>query len=267
MTPADVEGVKGIKTVILAGGLGTRLAEETGVIPKPMVTVGGMPILWHIMKLYHTYGVDDFVICLGYKGYVVKEYFTNYPLHGADVSVNLSTGEVEYHQRRAEPWRVTMVETGADSMTGGRLGRISHLIDGTFFATYGDGLSDLNIARTLAFHREHGRLATMTAVTPPGRYGAIEQDGNKVVAFKEKPNGDGGSINGGFFVFEPEVLDLVAGDDSILEEEVLPRLASEGQLMAFRHQGFWQPMDTLRDRRQLEEHWASGDAPWKSWNA
>ena len=265
MTAINDSEVSRMKTVILAGGLGTRLSEETGVIPKPMVTIGGMPILWHIMKLYHNFGVSQFVVCLGYKGYAVKEYFTNYPLHGADVTVDLANGDVEYHQRRAEPWRVTMVETGSASMTGGRLGRIRHLVDSTFFATYGDGLSDVDIARSLAFHREHGRLATLTAVAPPGRYGALARSGDEVLAFQEKPNGDGGAINGGFFVFEPEVLDMITGDDSVLEEEVLPQLARDGQLMAFPHEGFWQPMDTLRDRRQLEDLWKSGRAPWKSW--
>jgi glucose-1-phosphate cytidylyltransferase len=254
-----------VKAVILAGGLGTRLSEETDVIPKPMVTVGGMPILWHIMKIYHSHGVEDFVVCLGYKGYRIKEYFVNYPLHRADVTVDLSTGDVDFHQRRAEPWRVTMAETGDATMTGGRLGRIRHVVDSTFLVTYGDGVADVDITAAVRFHREHGRLATMTAVTPPGRYGALDLEDNQVRAFKEKPRGDGGLINGGYFVFEPEVLDLITADDSILEEEVLPKLAMDGQLMAFPHTGFWQPMDTLRDRRQLEERWSTGNAPWKTW--
>ncbi len=257
----------GMKTVLLAGGLGTRLSEETHLIPKPMVTVGGMPILWHIMKMYHHYGVTDFVVCLGYKGYVVKEYFANYALHQADVTIDLATAEIDFHRRGAEPWKVTLIDTGENSMTGGRLGRIRHTVDGTFFATYGDGVSDVDIAALLEFHRSHGKLATMTAVTPPGRYGALEREGDKVVAFKEKPEGDGGVINGGFFVFEPEVLDLIADDSSILEEQVLPELARRGELMAYQHRGFWQPMDTVRDRRQLEDAWSSGRAPWRTWHS
>lgn len=255
----------GMTAVILAGGLGTRISEETDVIPKPMITIGGMPILWHIMKLYHAHGVDDFIICLGYKGYRIKEYFVNYPLHRADLTVDLSNGDISFHQRRAEPWRVTMVDTGELSMTGGRLRRIKHLIDSTFLVTYGDGLSNVDIGESVRFHRRHGRLATMTAVTPPGRYGALELSGDEVLAFREKPRGDGGVINGGFFVFEPEVLELAEDDETNLEEQMLPRLADDGQLMAYTHTGFWQPMDTLRDRRQLEARWASGSVPWKSW--
>lgn len=254
-----------MKAVILAGGLGTRLSEETHTVPKPMVAIGGRPILWHIMKLYHQAGISEFVVCLGYKGYVIKEFFANHSLHAADVTVDLSNGDLEFHRRGAEPWRVTLIDTGAATMTGGRLRRVRDQVDDTFFATYGDGLSDVDIRGALAFHRSHGRLATMTAVVPPGRYGALERDGDQVLAFREKPAGDGGVINGGFFVFEPEVLELIADDSTILEEQILPELAASRQLMAYEHQGFWQPMDTLRDRRQLEEAWASGNAPWKTW--
>jgi glucose-1-phosphate cytidylyltransferase len=256
-----------VKAVILAGGLGTRLSEETDLLPKPMVTIGGMPILWHIMKIYHSHNVDEFVVCLGYKGYVIKEYFANYALHAADVTIDLSTGDTEFRRRGAEPWRITLIDTGRDTMTGGRLGRIRDLVDETFLVTYGDGVGDVDISGSIEFHKQHGKLATMTAVVPPGRYGALELDGDgAVMAFREKPAGDGGMINGGYFVLEPEVLDRVSGDESIFEEEVLPGLAADGQLAAFEHSGFWRPMDTVRDRRQLEEAWASGDAPWKVWS-
>lgn len=254
-----------MKAVILAGGLGTRLSEETNMLPKPMVTIGGKPILWHIMKIYHQAGISEFVVCLGYKGYVIKEFFANYSLHAADVTVDLKNGNLDFHRRGAEPWRVTLIDTGSTTMTGGRLGRVRDQVGGTFFATYGDGLSNVDIRGALAFHRSHGRLATMTSVVPPGRYGALERDGDQVLAFHEKPAGDGGQINGGFFVFEPEVLDFIADDSTILEEQVLPELAASGQLMAYEHRGFWQPMDTLRDRRQLESAWVSGNAPWKTW--
>lgn len=256
-----------MKALILAGGLGTRLSEETDTMPKPMVTIGGMPILWHVMKIYHSHGVEDFVVCLGYKGYVIKEYFANYALHAADVTIDLSSGELDFRRRGAEPWRVTLIDTGRDTMTGGRLGRVRDLVEDTVLVTYGDGVGDVDIQASIEFHKRHGKLATMTAVVPPGRYGALETNGDGIVkAFHEKPAGDGGMINGGFFVFEPEVLDAIAGDDCILEEDVLPRLAADGQLAAFEHPGFWRPMDTLRDRRQLEAFWASGDAPWKVWS-
>lgn len=257
--------LRGMKAVLLAGGLGTRLSEETSLIPKPMVTIGGRPILWHIMKGYHQHGVADFIVCLGYKGYVIKDYFTHYALHESDVTVDLANGEVEYHERRAEPWRVTMVETGDSTMTAGRLRRVRHLVDGTFLATYGDGVADVDVAAAVDFHRRHGRLATVTTVVPPGRYGAVRLDGDVVTSFMEKPEGDGGVINGGFFVFEPEVLEAISSDQSNLEEEVLPALAAAGELRAFPHTGFWQPMDTLRDRRQLEAHWDGGNAPWRTW--
>jgi glucose-1-phosphate cytidylyltransferase len=255
-----------VKAVILAGGLGTRLSEETDLVPKPMVTIGGMPILWHIMKIYHHHGVNDFIVCLGYKGYVVKEFFAHYALHASDVTIDMSTGDLEYRRRGAEPWRVTLMDTGQHTMTGGRLGRVRDLLDGTFLATYGDGVGDVDISQTIKFHSNHGRLATMTAVVPPGRYGALDLDPDgSVNAFREKPDGDGAVINGGYFVLEPEVLDRVTGDDTIFEEQVLPGLAADRQLAAYNHPGFWQPMDTLRDRRQLEGMWADGSAPWLVW--
>lgn len=257
-----------MKTVILAGGLGTRLAEETDVVPKPMVAIGGMPIIWHIMKTYyHSAGVTDFVVCLGYRGYVLKEYFANYALHAGDVTIDLGKGSFEFMRRGAEPWRVTLVDTGSASMTGGRLKRIRDLVDGeTFFATYGDGVADVDLPSTLALHKQHRRMATMTAVVPPGRYGALAlTEDSRVEAFLEKPPGDGGSINGGYFVLEPEVLDLIEGDASSFEEETLPVLAQRGELFAYRHTGFWHAMDTLRDRRQLEDLWLKGKAPWKVW--
>ncbi|MHB1166208.1 MAG: glucose-1-phosphate cytidylyltransferase [Candidatus Nanopelagicales bacterium] len=256
-----------MKAVILAGGLGTRLSEETTAIPKPMVAIGGRPILWHIMKRYHNYGVREFVICLGYKGYVVKEYFANYALHSADVTIDLTTGDLTFHRRRAEPWQVTLIDTGDTSNTGGRLGRVKDQIFETFMVTYGDGLADIDIGASLAFHRQHGRQATMTVVTPPGRFGAVRLDGRQVRSFAEKPAGDGGLISGGFFIFEPDILSLVTGDESILEEDVLPVLAENGELMAYQHAGFWQPMDTLRDKRQLEAMWLSGHAPWQASDA
>jgi glucose-1-phosphate cytidylyltransferase len=252
--------------VILAGGLGTRLSEETHLVPKPMVTIGDRPIIWHIMKIYQAHGINEFVICLGYKGYVVKEFFANYSLHNSDVTIEVQSGSVTYHAKRAEEWKVTLIDTGQETMTGGRLGRIKNYVDGTFLATYGDGLSDVSVKDLVAHHRSAGKLATLTAVTPPGRYGAIVQDGTgNIEAFAEKPPGDGAKINGGFFVLEPEVFDYINGDSCIFEEAVLPSLANNGELSAFNHEGFWQPMDTLRDRRQLEEMWASGNAPWKIW--
>jgi glucose-1-phosphate cytidylyltransferase len=245
-------GIK--KVVILAGGLGTRLSEETEVRPKPMVEIGGQPILWHIMKIYSKYGLNDFIICLGYKGYVIKEFFSNYYLHMADVTFDIGANRAEFHRGRAEPWRVTLVDTGSDSMTGGRLRRVREYIgDDAFCLTYGDGLADIDIARLIEFHESHGRLATVTAVLPPGRFGALDMGtAGEVLGFREKPLGDGGWINGGFFVFSPKVIDYIAGDDTTLEDEPLIRLAAAGELRAYRHTGFWHAMDTLRDRRQLE---------------
>jgi glucose-1-phosphate cytidylyltransferase len=256
-----------MKAVILAGGLGTRISEETHLKPKPMIEIGGKPILWHIMKLYSAHGVDEFVICCGYKGYLIKEYFANYFLHMSDVTFDLATNRMEVHQRKAEPWRVTLVDTGEDTMTGGRLKRVAQYVenDSEFCFTYGDGVSDVDIHALLAFHRSHGRWATVTAVRPPGRYGAIERDGDAVVGFAEKPRGDGGLINGGFFVLSPRCLELIEGDATSWESAPLVRLAEMGQMMAYEHQGFWQPMDTLRDKNQLEAMWDSGRAPWKIW--
>ncbi len=255
------------KLIILAGGLGTRLAEETEVRPKPMVEIGGMPILWHIMKHYAQHGVREFVVCLGYKGYVIKEYFANYFMHQADVTFDLAQNKLTVHDGRAEDWRVTLVDTGAATMTGGRLKRVArHLGDEPFCMTYGDGVGDVDITALLAAHKAGGRMATVTAVKPPGRFGALDMDDEGHVAgFVEKPRGDGGWINGGFFVLEPGVLDYIDGDDSIWEQQPLQGLARDGQLKAFRHEGFWQPMDTVRDRLHLEELWSSGQAPWKTW--
>jgi glucose-1-phosphate cytidylyltransferase len=254
-----------MKAVILAGGLGTRISEETHLRPKPMIEIGGRPLLWHIMKLYSSHGIHEFVICCGYKGYVIKEYFANYFLHMSDVTFDVARNSMEVHHRKAEPWRVTLVDTGDDTLTGGRLRRIGEHVedDDAFCFTYGDGLSDVDIGATIAFHRQHGKLATVTAVQPPGRYGALEMQGLSVSGFIEKAKGDGGWINGGFFVLSPNCLKLISGDQSSWEGEPLIRLAHEGQLMAFKHEGFWQPMDTLRDKNQLEQMWASGTAPWK----
>ncbi|NOU04049.1 MAG: glucose-1-phosphate cytidylyltransferase [Novosphingobium sp.] len=254
------------KAVILAGGLGTRLGEETSVRPKPMIEVGGMPILWHIMKLYSAHGVNDFVICLGYKGYVIKEFFANYFLHAADITLDLANNSMEVHETTAEPWRVTLVDTGADTQTGGRLKAVQRFLDEgePFCFTYGDGVADIDIAAELAFHKAHGKRATITAVAPPGRFGALEFEGDLVRSFKEKPAGDGGLINGGFFIADPSVLDLIDGPASIWEREPLETLAAEGDLVAFHHDGFWQPMDTLRDKQHLEQLWQAG-APWKIW--
>jgi glucose-1-phosphate cytidylyltransferase len=256
-----------LKAVLLAGGLGTRLSEETTIRPKPMVEIGGRPILWHIMKLYSYHGIHDFVVCCGYKGYVIKEYFANYFLHMSDVTFDLSANQMEVHARHAEPWRVTLVDTGEDTMTGGRLKRVAPYVanDEAFCFTYGDGLSDVNIAASIDFHRTHGRHATVTAVLPPGRYGAIERSDAVVTRFVEKPRGDGGYVNGGFFVLSPAVLDYLEDDQTSFEGAPLSRLADDGQLMAFEHSGFWQPMDTLRDKNHLEALWNSGKAPWKSW--
>ena len=256
-----------MKAVLLAGGLGTRISEETHLKPKPMIEIGGKPILWHIMKLYSAHGVNDFVICCGYKGYLIKEYFANYVLHMSDITFDMAHNTMEVHQQHAEPWRVTLVDTGDDTMTGGRLKRVVDYVKGEdeFCFTYGDGVADVDIAKSLVFHKQHGKLATITAVQPPGRYGAIERTNNQVTGFAEKPRGDGGLINGGFFVLSPKVLDLIEGDQTSWESEPLSQLAAEGEMMAFEHQGFWQPMDTLRDKNQLEELWDSGKAPWKIW--
>jgi glucose-1-phosphate cytidylyltransferase len=256
-----------MKVVILAGGLGTRISEESNLKPKPMIEIGGKPILWHIMKIYSAHGATDFVICCGYKGYVIKEYFANYFLHNSDVTFNMADNSAVVHQKNAEPWRVTVIDTGENTLTGGRLKRVAAYIkdEESFCFTYGDGVSNVDIGSSIEFHRRHGKLATVTAVRPPGRYGALERDGEKVTGFIEKPRGDGGMINGGFFVLSPRVLDLIEGDDSSFERSPITRLASMGQMMAFEHRGFWQPMDTLRDKTMLEELWASGKAPWKTW--
>ena len=256
-----------MKAVILAGGLGTRLSEETHLKPKPMIEVGGKPILWHIMKMYSAHDVNDFVICCGYKGYVIKEYFANYFLHMSDITFDMASNQMEVHQRKAEPWRVTLVDTGDKTLTGGRLKRVASYLDDDrpFCMTYGDGVADVDIANSLDFHASHGGLATMTAVKPPGRFGAAVIDGDRVSHFAEKPSGDGGYINGGFFVLSPRVVDYIDGDDTTWEKRPLERLAAEGQLSAFRHDGFWLPMDTMRDKTVLEELWAEGRAPWKQW--
>ena len=255
-----------MKAVILAGGLGTRISEESSLRPKPMIEIGGMPVLWHILKIYAHHGINEFIICLGYKGYIIKEYFANYFLHMSDVTFDMSTNALEVHQRNAEPWRVTLVDTGAETQTGGRLKRVASYLNGeTFFFTYGDGVADIDIAAELAFHREKGLLATMCAAQPPGRFGAIDIDGNRITRFEEKPAGDGTWINGGFFVLEPGVLELIDDDATIWERTPLERLARDGQLSAYKHRGFWQPMDTLRDKNKLEELWHSGRAPWKVW--
>lgn len=254
-----------MKTVILAGGLGTRISEESHLRPKPMIEIGGRPILWHIMTHYSRHGFNDFIVCLGYRGYMIKEYFANYVLHNADVTVDLAKGAIEYHATNHEPWRVTLVETGERSMTGGRLKRVARYLDPAepFFLTYGDGLSDVDLTRLSAFHRAHGREATVTAVAPPGRFGALEIEAGRVRRFSEKPPGDNGLINGGFFVLNPSVLGRIAGDATVWENEPLEGLARDGQLEAFRHDGFWAAMDTLRDKNQLEALWASGAAPWR----
>lgn len=255
-----------MKAVILAGGLGTRISEETHLKPKPMVEVGGMPILWHIMKCYSCYGVNDFIVCLGYKGYVVKEYFANYFLHMSDVTFDMANNKMEVHQANAEPWRVTLVDTGRDTMTGGRLKRVAAYVGNEDFCfTYGDGVSDVDIGKLIKFHKTQKTLATVTSVQPPGRFGALDIAHGKITGFKEKPQGDGTSINGGFFVLSPRVLDYIDGDSTTWERQPLEKLASEGQLSAYRHEGFWQPMDTLRDKNHLEDLWVSGNAPWKAW--
>jgi glucose-1-phosphate cytidylyltransferase len=257
-----------MKTVILAGGLGTRLGEETSVRPKPMVEIGGMPILWHILKIYSAAGLNDFIICLGYKGYVIKEFFANYFLHTADVTIDLRENSMEVHRARSEPWRITMVETGADTMTGGRLKAVKDFLTPgePFCFTYGDGVADIDVAKLVAFHKAHGRKATITAVAPPGRFGALElSEQSEVLRFKEKPAGDGGLINGGFFIADPSVVDLIAGPATVWEQEPLETLAATRELVAYHHSGFWQPMDTLRDKQHLEELWLKDKAPWKLW--
>ena len=256
-----------MKAVILAGGLGTRISEETHLKPKPMVEIGGRPILWHIMKMYSAHGVNDFVICCGYKGYVIKEYFANYFLHMSDVTFDMSKNEMEVHQRKAEPWRVTLVDTGDDTLTGGRLKRVAEYIrnEDSFCFTYVDGVSDVDISATIAFHKNHGKMASVTAVQPPGRYGALERSGAKITGFTEKPRGDGALINGGFFVLSPRVLELIDSDQASWEGEPLTKLAQMGEMMAFEHTGFWQPMDTLREKNMLEDLWSAGRAPWKTW--
>lgn len=256
-----------MKAVILAGGLGTRFAEETSLRPKPMIEIGGRPILWHILKIYAAHGVNDFVICCGYKGYVIKEYFANYFLHMSDVTFDMRENEMVVHEKRAEPWKITLVDTGDDSMTGGRLKRVAdHVRDEElFFFTYGDGVGDIDITKSIAFHRAHGKAATLTATYPPGRFGALSIEGGQVTEFLEKPQGDGGMINGGYFVLSPKVLDYIESDLTTWEQEPLRNLATDGELMAFEHHGFWQPMDTLRDKQHLEALWDSGKAPWRIW--
>jgi len=257
-----------MKAVILAGGLGTRLSEETSSRPKPMVEIGGRPILWHIMKMYSHYGIDEFVICCGYKGYMIKEYFANYFLHTSDVTFDLKANSIHVHEQRTEPWKVTLVDTGDESMTGGRLGRVAAYVkdEEAFCFTYGDGVGDMNISAAIAFHRAHGKAATVTATHPPGRFGALDIENRKVVSFKEKPEGDGAMINGGFFVLSPAVLGLIEHDHTVWEQGPLMKLAKDGELMAYEHHGFWQPMDTLRDKRLLEDLWNSSRAPWKIWD-
>ncbi|OGT78948.1 MAG: glucose-1-phosphate cytidylyltransferase [Gammaproteobacteria bacterium RIFCSPLOWO2_02_FULL_56_15] len=256
-----------MKAVILAGGFGTRISEETIVKPKPLVEIGGRPILWHIMKIYSAHNINDFIICLGYKGYMIKEYFANYVLHMSDVTIDIANNNLSVHQNNAEPWRVTLVDTGESSLTGGRLRRVQPYI-GTedFCFTYGDGVGDVNISRVIDFHKSHGRLATLTATQPPGRFGALTISEKLVVGFNEKPRGDGGWVNAGFFVLSPKVVNYIDGDDVMWEQEPLARLAKEKQLAAYRHEGFWQPVDTMRDKVVLEKLWASGDAPWRVWD-
>ena len=256
-----------MKAVILAGGLGTRISEETHLKPKPMIEIGGRPILWHIMKIYSSHGVNEFIICCGYKGYVIKEYFANYFLHMSDVTFDMRSNQMEVHHKKAEPWRVTLVDTGDDTLTGGRLKRVSDYVrdDEAFCFTYGDGVANVNVSKQIAFHKQHGKLATVTAVQPPGRYGALLREGTGVKGFLEKPPGDGAWINGGFFVLNPKVIDAIEDDQTPWEGRPLEVIASSGQLESFEHRDFWQPMDTLRDKNHLEELWSSGKAPWKMW--
>jgi len=256
-----------MKAVILAGGLGTRISEETHLKPKPMVEIGGKPILWHIMKVYSAHGINEFIICCGYKGYVIKEYFANYFLHMSDVTFDMQENRMEVHQRYADPWRVTLVDTGENTMTGGRLKRVGEYLkaEKAFCFTYGDGVADVNITQLINFHNDHGKAATVTAVQPPGRYGALQLNSTRVDGFTEKPRGDGGLINGGYFVLSPRILSYIPGDDTPWESVPLEMLAAEGELMAYEHRGFWHPMDTLRDKNHLEDLWGSGQAPWKVW--
>jgi glucose-1-phosphate cytidylyltransferase len=256
-----------MKAVILAGGLGTRLSEETGIRPKPMVEIGGKPILWHILKTYSQHGINDFIICCGYKGYMIKEYFANYFLHMSDVTFDMQVNRMEVHQSVAEPWRVTLIDTGDNTGTGGRLAKVSKYVadEDAFCMTYGDGVSDLDIGATIDFHRSHGKSVTLTAVQPPARFGGLGLDGSTVSAFQEKPKGEGGWINGGFFVLSPKVLDEIHDHSCMFENEPMQRLTAKNQVQAFFHRGYWQPMDTVRDKQRLEELWASGSAPWKKW--
>jgi glucose-1-phosphate cytidylyltransferase len=256
-----------MKAVILAGGLGTRFAEETSLRPKPMIEIGGRPILWHILKIYAAHGVNDFVICCGYKGYVIKEYFANYFLHMSDVTFDMRENEMIVHEKRAEPWKVTLIDTGDESMTGGRLKRVADYVkeDEFFFFTYGDGVADIDITKSIEFHRSHGKAATLTATYPPGRFGALQIEDGQITEFLEKPQGDGGMINGGYFVLSPKVLDYLEDDSTVWEQQPLRTLATDGELMAYEHHGFWQPMDTLRDKQYLESLWQSGKAPWRIW--
>ncbi|MEO5364878.1 MAG: glucose-1-phosphate cytidylyltransferase [Magnetococcus sp. WYHC-3] len=256
-----------MKAVILAGGLGTRISEETSIKPKPMVEIGGRPILWHIMKIYSAHNINDFIICLGYKGYVIKEYFANYFLHMSDVTFDMEHNQMIVHEKRSEPWRVTLVDTGRDTMTGGRIRRIRNYIDDDecFCCTYGDGVGNVDITSLIAFHRQQRTTATLTATQPPGRFGALKMENDKVVSFQEKPGGDGGWINGGFFVLSPRVMDYIDNDSTVFERGPLEGLAAKGQLSVFKHFGFWQPMDTLRDKLHLEELWNGGNAPWRLW--
>jgi glucose-1-phosphate cytidylyltransferase len=256
-----------MKAVILAGGLGSRISEESHLRPKPMVEIGGLPILWHVMKIYAHHGIEDFIVCLGYKGYMIKEYFSNYFLHASDVTIDARANRTTFHNTHAEPWRITLVDTGELTQTGGRLKRVSHYLDPDepFCFTYGDGVADVDVTAEIAFHRSHGRKATLTAVVPPGRFGVVSLEGDRVERFMEKPPGDQGYISGGFFVLDPSVVDFIAGDDTPWESQPLQTLAARGELMAYRHRGFWHPMDTLRDKNQLEEYWSTGRAPWKVW--
>ena len=256
-----------MKAVILAGGLGTRISEETHLKPKPMIEIGGKPILWHVMKIYSAHGVNDFIICCGYKGYVIKEYFANYFLHMSDITFDMVNNKMEVHQQNVEPWRVTLVDTGDETMTGGRLKRVAPYVEGeeAFCFTYGDGVGDVDITALIKFHRDRGKLATLTATQPPGRFGALSLNGDQITSFKEKPHGDGSWINGGFFVLSPKVINRIAGDATLWEREPMETLANDGEFSAYFHSGFWQPMDTLRDKALLEDLWVSGKAPWKVW--
>jgi len=267
-TPSFWTNGEAMRVVILAGGLGTRLSEETDTRPKPMIEIGGKPILWHIMKIYAHYGFNEFIVCLGYKGYAIKEYFSNYFLHQSNVTIDLKNNSMEIHDSKVEPWKITLVDTGLNTQTGGRIKRVQKYIeDETFMLTYGDGVADIDIKKLVEFHKSHGKLATITAVQPSGRFGALDLDSNdNVLDFKEKPKGDKAWINGGFFVLETEIFDYIKGDETYWEREPLENLARDGELVAFKHIGFWQPMDTLRDKKQLEEFWISGKPPWKIWD-